>query len=115
LQGMCGCIFLPFRLVFGCLGYVGTLSFSTAAPQRRARRAADRLCSADIEQGNVVRRACTNWSWVKAQKKRHPPKLVVFVDDLDRIQPLKVASILEAINIVLQARRAWGVVHRAAS
>jgi hypothetical protein len=122
LRGAWGCTLLPFRLVCGCLQYVATWSFSTTAPQRRARRAFDKLRRADVEHGYTADKfpkascwnACTQAAgrlkhrlWGKAQE-RIPPRLVVFVDDLDRIQPLKVAAILEAINIVLQTRRAWG-------
>jgi hypothetical protein len=130
LWGLLQCVLLPAKAVFFWLPrYVCTAAFRKAAPRRSARRAMNRLprspakqaMPTDIEVGpanspaaptraawlaQLRDKAVSLVPWLVRSQPRRPPRLVVFVDDLDRIQPLKVASIIEAINIVLQARRA---------
>lgn len=38
------------------------------------------------------------------------PKLVVFIDDLDRVPPNKVVNVLEAVNIILSASGVTSVI-----
>jgi hypothetical protein len=81
----------PLIVVWTVLRYVACCACCAEAPQRSAQRALDK--GFDVERPDHRRRS-------------RSPKLVVFIDDLDRIPPLKVAEIIAAINLVLAARRA---------
>jgi hypothetical protein len=89
LRGLFVCVMCLPLVMWTVLRYCVCCACCTEAPQRSAQRALD------VEQPADHRR------------RLRPPKLVVFIDDLDRVPPLKVAEIIAAINLVLAARRAY--------
>ena len=100
LRGVFSCVMCPLWAAWRVLCYLACCACCTTAPQRSAQRALDKEPDVERPESGLSR------AIPDQRRQLQPPKLVVFIDDLDRVPPLKVAEIIAAINLVLAARRA---------